>query len=300
MTPEKCIKCGRRAPLYTFAGNLALSAIKVIGGILSNSVGLTIDGFHSLADAVASIFVFTSMRIAEIPRDKSHPYGHGKAEFMASLLIYTMLLVVGIVFLVESARALIMGSIKRPHPLGALVAMVSVLGNYVMLSLNNCAGKKLNSPALIANGHENFTDLCSSIPVVIAIIAAQFGVAFADPLAGVFVSVLIIGSAGTMWMQSLHNLVDRGVSAATLKKIRNIATAVEGVIETKYVRTRRMGKNLWIDLGVTVGADLCVEEANEIADEVRGRLLRKGKHMEDVMVYYFNAAKPRESATAPG
>ena len=82
--PDKCRKCGHRVPLITLACNLSLGAVKCIAGLLTMSVGLTIDGVHSAADGVGSIFVLVSLRIAGTPRDASHPYGHGKVEFMAS------------------------------------------------------------------------------------------------------------------------------------------------------------------------------------------------------------------------
>ena len=185
--PERCRKCGRRVPLVTLACNLGLGAVKCIAGVLSGSVGLTVDGFHSTADGVGSIFVLASLRLAEKPRDESHPYGHGKIEFVASLVIFTALAGVGVAFLVESVAAIATGWKKVPGMLAFIVALLSILANYVMFNLNRCAGGKLNSPALIANGFENLTDLFSSIPVALGVVAAQFGFAFADPLAGALV-----------------------------------------------------------------------------------------------------------------
>ena len=299
MVREKCKKCARRVPVISVAGNLALGSVKLIGAILSGSVGLTVDAFHSLSDAVGSIFVLASIRIAEKPRDSGHPYGHGKVEFLASLIVYTVLFGVGGIFFLESVLSLVHGATKAPEAFGAGVAMISVLANYIMLSLNFCAGGHSNRPALIANAHENLTDLISSIPVVVGIVAAQFGYLFADPLAALVVSLLIIANAARMWYKSLNELLDTGVSDAARRRIRTIAMTVEGVLGTGELRTRHVGQNLWADLGILVNRDLSVEAAREIADEVRGRLLRTGKHMEDVVVS-FRASEPTgEKAAAP-
>lgn len=285
--PDKCRTCGHRVPFITLTGNLGLGAIKCIAGVLSGSVGLTVDGFHSLTDGIGTVFVLTSLHIAGKPRDDSHPYGHGKVEFMASLAVFAVLIGVGVVFFVESMAILVEGRQTAPKMLGFLVAMVSVLANFVMFNFNLCAGKRLNSPALCANGYENLTDLFSSIPVGLGIVAAQFGFYFADPLAGVLVSILIVVNAGREWWHSLGNLMDRAAPAGTRKRIRAMAMSVDGVQGTDRIRTRRVGQNLWVDLDILVSPKSSVESASRIADEVRGLLLRKAVHVENVLVYYY-------------
>ena len=284
--PEKCRRCGQKVPFITLAGNLGLGAIKCIAGMLSGSVGLTVDGFHSLTDGIGTIFVLISLRIAGKPRDASHPYGHGKVEFMASIAVFTVLIGVGIVFFIGSISILMAGREKAPKMLGFLVAMVSVVANYVMFNFNLCAGKKLNSPALTANGFENLTDLFSSIPVGLGIVAAQFGFYFADPLAGVVVSIFIVVNAGREWWHNLNNLVDQAAPASTRRRIRALAQSVDGVLGTGRVRTRRVGQDLWIDLDILVSHRCSVEAASRIADAVRGHLLRKARHVGEVVVYY--------------
>jgi cation diffusion facilitator family transporter len=250
-------------------------------------VGLTVDGFHSLADGIGTVFVLASLRIAGKPRDTSHPYGHGKVEFIASIFVFSVLIGVGVLFFIESMIILMNGRREAPELLGFLVAMVSVIANYVMYNFNLCAGKKLNSPALTANGYENLTDLFSSFPVGVGIIAAQFGYTFCDPLAGVVVSIFIVVNAGREWLHNLHNLLDRSAAKGTRNRIRTLARSVDGVIETGRVRTRLVGQNLWIDMDVFVSPKSTVETAGQIADEVRGKLLRKARHVEDIAVYTY-------------
>jgi cation diffusion facilitator family transporter len=285
--PEKCARCGKKVPFITLAGNLGMGAIKCIVGALSGSVGLTVDGFHSLTDAIGTLFVLISLRVAGKSRDASHPYGHGKVEFMASLVVFSVLIGVGGLFFFESISILIEGREKAPKIMGFLVALVSITANYIMFNFNLCAGRRLNSPALIANGYENLTDLCSSIPVGVGIVAAQFGYYFADPLAGVLVAVFIMFNASREWWHSFAKLMDRAAPAVTQMRIRAMAVAVRGVEGTRRIRTRQVGQNLWVDLDILVSAKCSVEKASRIADEVRGHLLRKAKHVEEVVVYCF-------------
>ena len=283
---EHCRRCAKRVPFITLAGNVGLGATKCIAGFLSGSVGLTVDGFHSLSDGIGTVFVLASIRIADKPTDTTHPYGHGKVEFIASLLVFTVLIGVGVLFFVESIAALMIGRDRAPGMLAFLVALVSIVANYIMFNFNLCAGQKLNSPALTANGYENLTDLFSSIPVAAGVVAAQFGYYFADALAGVVVALFIMGNASREWWHSFNNLMDRAAPPRTRKKIRAVARSVEGVRGTGRVRTRRLGQKLWVDLDILVSPECTVQEASRLADEVRGRLLRKARHVADVIVCY--------------
>ena len=285
--PEKCRRCGQRVPYVTLTGNLGLGAIKCIAGTLSGSVGLTVDGFHSLTDGIGTVFVLVSLKIAGRGKDASHPYGHGKVEFIASVIVFSVLIGVGVVFFFESLALLMEGRTEAPHMLGFLVAMVSVAANYIMFNFNLCAGKRLNSPALTANGFENLTDLVSSVPVGVGIVAAQFGLFFCDPLAGMIVSTFIVFNATREGWHNLNNLMDRAAPRSTRNRIRALATSVAGVVGTRGLRTRRLGQNLWVDLDILVSPACSVETASAIAEDVRGLLLRKAKHVEDVVVYYY-------------
>ena len=285
--PEKCQRCGQKVAYLVLAGNLSLGIIKCIAAILSGSLGVLVDGFHSLADALGSTVVLGSLKIAERPRDDSHPYGHGKAEFLASLIVYTGLIGIGVLFFYESVKVLIEGRHDAPNMLGFLVALMSVVANYIMCRFDFCAAKKLGSPALRADGYENFTDACASVPVALGVAAAQFGYFFADAAAGALVSIFILINAGRQWWQSLNNLIDVAAPASTRTRVRSIAMSVPGVVGTGCVRTRRIGRNLWVDLDILVSPKCSVETASQIADEVRGSLLRRARNVEDVAVYYY-------------
>ena len=121
----------------------------------------------------------------------------------------------------------------------------------------------------------------------LGVVAAQFGYYFADPLAGVVVSIFIVFNAGREWWHSLGNLMDRAAPRATRRHIRIMAMSVDGVLGTAGIRTRRVGQNLWVDLDILVSQRCSITTASQIADEVRGCLLRKAKHVEDVVVYYY-------------
>ena len=163
---------------------------------------------------------------------------------------------------------------------------MSVVGNYVMCRFDFCAAKRLGSPALKADGYENLTDALSSVTVALGVAAAQFGYFFADALAGVLVSAIILVNAGIQWWNCLNQLIDRAAPAKKRKRILAIAKSVHGVLATSCLRTRQVGRNMWADLDIVVSPRWSVETASGIADEVRGRVLRTTKNMEEVMVYY--------------
>jgi cation diffusion facilitator family transporter len=295
--PEKCQRCGQKVAVWVLIGNLSLGIVKVIAALLSGSVGVLVDGFHSLADACGSTCVLGSIKIAERPRDTSHPYGHGKAEFLASLIVYTALVCIGLLFLYESGEVLIKGRNDAPNMLALIVALLSVAGNYLMCRFDFCAASRLGSPALKADGYENLTDACSSVTVALGVVAAQLGYYFADALAGVLVSLFILFNAGHQWWGSLNQLIDRAAPPEARRRIRAMALAVAGVIGTGTIRTRHVGRNVWVDMDIVVSPECSVEMASHIADEVRGQLLRRTKNVEDVVVHY--RANGRHPAARP-
>jgi cation diffusion facilitator family transporter len=272
--------------MLTLAGNLILGGVKCVAAILSGSVALSVDGLYSLSDGIGAVFVFGCLSISGKPPDASHPFGHGKTEFLASLIVYSLLAGAGLAFAIGGVSIMIMGRERTPSGVAFFAALLSIAANYLLLKFNLCAGREVNSPALIANGHDNVADLCASIIVALGVIASQMGYLFADALAGVLVSIFVLANACREWRRSFANLLDRAAPPATLRKIRSEAATVAGVEGIGPIRTRLVGRNLWVDLDVLVSPGCTVKNAGEIAGEVRGHLLRKAKHVEDVVVYY--------------
>jgi cation diffusion facilitator family transporter len=285
MRDSKCGRCARRAPWVSFTGNCGLAVFKITVGLIGGSTALVVDGAHSLTDVFGSTAIIIASKISSRPADACHPYGHGKAEFIGSAIVYVMLLVLssGIVF--GAAVMVIRGETEAPHYLTFFGAVVSVLGNYVMYLFSHCAGTRVNSPAILADAFENRADALSSIAAVVGIACALVIHPMADPITGLIVGVLILWNCIKQLGSSLSNLIDRGLPPEVVKAIRRVVMTHKGVLAIDFVRTRQTGSQFWIDVGVRLSRELNVAQADAITSEIREDLIRRCEQFQYVEVF---------------
>lgn len=290
---EKCLKCGRQIPWVCFCGNLVLAIFKISVGIISGSRGLVADGMHSGSDVLATVMVIISLKIADKKQNRKHPWGYGKAEYVGSLLVYTILLILGGVILFDAAKNMILGTLEPPHMISMFAAMVSIVANVILSSYGFCAGRRLNSPAMIANANENKADLLSSIAVVMGIAGAQLGYAFADPLAAIVVALLIIRMSAALLIEAVAGLMDKAVDEKAVRRIKQIALNNREVSGICFVKARKLGGKAWVEMEILIDPKYSVVQANTICYEVRNAILRKAFHIKDVVISF--SADPRKS-----
>jgi cation diffusion facilitator family transporter len=267
------------------AGNAGLALFKLVVGTLGASSALVVDGTHSLTDVVGSSAIIVASRVSGRPADESHPYGYGKAEFIGSAVVYTLLLVLsaGIVF--GAVVVLLRGKAEPPHYLTLLGAVVSVLGNYVMYLFAHCAGSKANSPAILADAFENRADALSSIAAVVGITGAIFIHPLFDPITAVVVGGMILWNCLTQLKVSVSNLIDRGMPHEVTVAIRRVVMSHRGVIAIDFVRTRQTGPQYWIDLGVRLAKELDVSSADALCAGIRTDLMLRCEEFQWVELF---------------
>lgn len=282
---EICRACSRRVPWYAFAGNLLLTFYKLIVGFLGGSPALMADGLHSFTDVIGTSVILASTRISERPPDRGYPYGHAKVEFLSSLFIYVVLILLAIFIFTGGLIILIGGHEEPPHLITLFGGLVSVLYNVIMYRLGQCAGKRMNSPALLANSFENRADAISSIAVCIGIVFAILVHPAADPLAAMLVGVIILVNCYHEGKKALAGLMDRSLSDNLVDRIRAVAQSHDGVVGVKFVRSRSTGSGFWLDLGIEVNRGTAVTRAEAIARDVRATLLEHSRHFAAVEIY---------------
>jgi cation diffusion facilitator family transporter len=285
MPEERCIRCGRRVPWYAFCGNLGLTVFKITVGVLGGSTALIADGFHSFTDVVGTSVILISCRISAKPADAGHPYGHGKVEFMSSAFIYLVLIVLSTGIFVGGAWAIVAWNLKAPSVLTAFGAVISVLYNLYMYNLGRCAGRRNASPALLANAFENRADALSSMAVVIGIGLAMVVHPICDPIAAMVVGVIIFVNCIIELRKALSGLMDRSLPPNAVDRIRAVVLAQRNISDVTFVRSRSMGTQYWLDIGVRVPQGLPVAAADGIADEVRAVLMQRSRHFHTVEVF---------------
>ena len=282
---EKCKKCADKAMWVCLAGNIFLCIFKVIVGILSGSIAVIADALHSGADVLVSVVAIVTVYLAKRPADKTHPYGHGKTEFIGGVLVGIVLLV-GASFIAVTAIGHLLKSAHQPPPhfIAMAAAALSIAVNEMLFRWTICSAKHVNSAAIEAEAWDNRSDAFSSIPVFFGVLGAQFGFRSLDPLAALFVGILVGKIAFELLTKNLHGLMDVPLQSSEIRRVKELVVATEGVKDIGYLRTRGMGRHYMADLQILVNPQTTVEKSNAIAAEVKNNLQREIKHLDDIII----------------
>jgi cation diffusion facilitator family transporter len=267
------------------AGNLFLCIFKAVVGVLSGSLALVADALHSGADVLVSVVAIITVHLARKPADSTHPYGHGKTEFIGGVFVGIVLLL-GASFIAVSSIGHLLRSYRQPPPhfIALAAAAISIAVNELMFRWTICASRRVNSAALEAEAWDNRSDAFSSVPVFFGVLGAQFGFRSLDPLAALFVGLLVGKIGFELLSKNLHGLMDIPLEQCELKRINELVTSTRGVKDIDYLRTRGMGRHYMADMQILVNPKTTVERSNAIATEIRKTLRREIKHLEDITI----------------
>jgi len=249
--------------------------LKVIAWWITGSVALLSDALESTVNLATAAAALVAIRVAAIPPDANHPFGHHKAEFFSAVLEGVMIILVAVFI----AREAYMGFLN-PRPLTAPVeglvinAGATVLnGVWAFVLLRE--GKRLKSPALVADGKHLWTDVLTSAGVAAGILLAlATGWWVLDPLMATLVAVNILWSGSRLMKDSLSGLMDEAVPDETLDRIHDvISTQATGAVEAHDVRTRHAGPATFVEFHLVVPGEMTVHDAHEICDRVEAAII---------------------------
>ncbi len=281
------IEPGLRVSALGICVNFALAAVKIVTGVLGSSYVLIADGIESTADIFSSIIVWSGLRVAAIPADENHPFGHGKAEAISSGAVALMLIGAAIFIAVQSYE-----QITHPHQtpkaytLIVLVAVIVVKETLFRLAWR--AGSALESAALKADAWHHRSDALTSAAAFVGIsIALVGGKGFesADDWAALVACAIIAWNGVRFLRDALNEMMDASVSPEIVKEVRKIAREVEGVMDIEKCRVRKVGLHLALDIHVVVNGDWSVRRGHAIAHEVVAKLRASQHRINDVTVH---------------
>lgn len=271
-------------------GNIVLTIIKGIVGWLAGSRALIADAVHSASDVVGSVAVLIGVRAAKLPPDKDHPYGHGKAESIAAIIVSVLLFIVGIEIALSAIKS-VNKPIEVPGVIAIYAVILSIVVKELMFRYKYNLGKKYRSEAIITDAWHHRSDVFSSFAALIGIGASIVGgyigvpwLVYADPLAGLFVSILILKMAWSLGKRSIHNTMDHVLHDEDTAEMRKTALAVKGVLSIDEFFAREHGHYVIIDLKIGVEPFITVLEGHAIGKNVKTELI-KIDHVKDVRIH---------------
>ncbi len=276
----------RKVTLIGSAIDLLLALVKLAAGFFGQSQALIADGIHSLSDLATDFVVLYAARHSSRGADEAHPYGHGRFETIATVILGMALILVAAGITWDAIERLFHPErLLQPGLLALLVAFVSVVSKEWIFRYTKRLADRLRSPLLAANAWHSRTDAISSLIVIVGVAGSMAGLPYMDAIAAAGVGLFIARIGWDLAWHGVRELADTGLDAEQLEEIRAIIGSVDGVRDMHSLRTRRVGADVLVDVHILVDPHLSVSEGHHIGEMVRTRLLRDHEEVNDVLVH---------------
>jgi cation diffusion facilitator family transporter len=293
---EARARAASRTAVIGAGANAILSLGKITAGYAASSQALIVDGIHSVSDLLTDALVWFAGRHASQAPDEEHPYGHGRYETLATLLLGAFLLAVAVGLGWDSARRLFSPEeLVVPGSLALYVAGASILVNEALFWYTLGYAKRVRSDMLRANAWHHRSDAISSVVVLVGVGGTMAGLAYLDAIAAVLVALMIAKIAAELGWQAMQELVDKGLEAERISAIRRTIDSVGGVRDIHMLRTRTHGGQASADVHVLVDPHVSVSEGHIISTLVEQRLKGEIDEITDVTVHI----DPEDDEEAP-
>ncbi|MFT4030867.1 MAG: cation diffusion facilitator family transporter [Siphonobacter sp.] len=286
LPPHKAKK-GEKTTLIGIGVNIGLVIVKGLAGWLGHSYALVADAMESATDIVTSLFVFLGLRVAARKPDENHPYGHGKAEALAAIVVSLALLSVAILIAVQSIQNIQVPH-KTPAPFTLIVLAGVVLVKEVLFRRIAKVGEEVESNAVKADAWHQRSDAITSLTAFVGIVIALIGgpgYESADDWAALLASLVIVYNAYHIFRPPFGELMDESPTGNWRDEIETIASTVPGVRRIEKCFVRKTGFDYFVDLHVEVNGDLTVREGHAIAHAVKEAIIKAKPAVYDVLIH---------------
>ena len=279
-------KAGKKAATVAIVANCFLTLFNIAIGIMSGSYALVSEGAHTLSDVATSIIAYIGFKIGQKPADDEHPIGHGRAEAIGGLII--------VLFLGMVAYEIMQGAIERllnpslittPDFYAAIMAVLGIMINFSVSEYIIKIGKEIRSPAIVADGKHQKTDIFSSIAVLLSVVVSNMGYPILDPIIGLIIGVLILKTAYEVGKENIDHIMGKVPSPEFINKIKRVANKTPNAQDAHNIKVDYLGSYAVVSLHVKVDGNMTVDESHKIAHSVEKNLIKKIPEVKYAMVH---------------
>ena len=255
--------------------NVLMFVIKILIGLVVGSVSLIADAIHSLSDVISSGVVIWGFHEAEKPADSEHPYGHGRVEYIATLIIAILLIVVGLEFVKSS-----IGRVLNPSPISPSWWMIIIILATVFLNELNARyaeflSHKISSGTLHADAWHHRTDAMSSLLVIVAMIAGKYGYDAVDGWAGIGVALFVIWTGVIIAKEAIDDIIGTPPAEDEIDDIKQVVSTIEGVLGVHDITVHSYGSDKFVSIHVEIDDTISSAKAHDIAEEVEQVMFKR-------------------------
>lgn len=276
----------RKVTLIGSVVDLVLGIVKIAIGLVAGSQALIADGVHSLSDLATDFLVIFAAKHAHRAADEEHPYGHGRIETLATVLLGVALALVAIGISIDAFRRMLSAEAMLHHGTWALAAaLLSVAAKEYIYHYTVGVARRLRSNMLHANAWHSRSDAISLIIVLIGVGGSMAGFTYLDEVAAIAVALMIAKIGWDLLWTSLQQLIDKALEPELVEDIRQRILDVNGVRDCHMLRTRTSGSDSLVDVHIQVDPTLSVSEGHQIGERVRQQLISEIEHVADVTVH---------------
>ena len=282
-----------RVSLVTIIGNVVLSVIKLLAGIIAHSSAMISDAVHSASDVFSTFVVIIGIKLASKKPDKEHPYGHERMECVAAIVLAMVLFITGLGIGLEAVKNIIHGNygdLQVPGVLALIAAIVSIVSKEAMYWYTRYYAKKIDSSALMADAWHHRSDAFSSIGALIGIGASRLGYPVMDSIASLVIFVFIVKAAFDIFKDAIDKMVDHSCDEEIEKQIYECVMKNENVMGIDLLQTRVFGNKIYVDVEIQADASYTLQKAHDIAEAVHDDIEESFPKVKHIMVH-VNRAK---------
>lgn len=249
--------------------NVLLFSVKLTIGLILSSLAITADAFNNLSDAASSIISFIGVKMAGKPADAEHPFGHGRIEYIAALIVSFLVIEVGFTFFKSSISKILHPEEISFDLVPFVILILSILVKLWMAFFNNKLGKRIDSKVMLATAADSLGDVITTSATVLSIIICHFTSINVDAIAGLIVSAIVIWSGISIAKDTLEPLIGERVPAELYQKITDIVESYDGIVGTHDLIVHNYGPNRSMaTIHAEVPNDINIDVSHEIIDKI--------------------------------
>ena len=280
-------KAGKKAATVAIIANCFLTVFNIAIGMIAGSYALISEGAHTLSDVITSIIAYLGFKIGQKPADDEHPIGHGRAEAISGLVIVIFLVLVSYEIMLGAIEKLINPStITVPETIAAIMAIFGIIINFAVSEYIIRIGKQINSPAIVADGKHQKTDIFASIAILAGVIASNLGFPIIDPLVGLIIGFFILKTAYEIGKENIDNIMGKVPSKELISEIEKVANNSTPKAQNAHeIKVDCLGSYATVTLHVEVDGSMTLDEAHKIIHIIQNNITQEIPEIKYAVVH---------------